>query len=617
MAEPTPTAAPGGRLLSGDVDAALRAMSVPMLVGMVAMIAVNLVDTWWVSRLGTGALAAMTFTFPVEAVVLNIAFGLMVGTSVAVARAVGSGQADEARWLTTHATVLALGVVAVLSGLGLTFQEPLFRAMGAEGPLLDDIQRYMTPWFIGVPFLVVPMIANGALRAVGDAQTPMRVMVAAALVNAVLAPVLLFGWGPIPAYGLAGAAIAGVIARFVTMVVVFVVLLRRTSLLGLAGTTPQRLLRSWWTVLQVAGPAAITNAIGPFAVGLLTVMLARHGPAALAAWGIGARVDAVLLLVPNALAGGLSPFVGQNWAAHLRARVADALRRTLVFTVVWGLGATALLAVLAPWVATLFTADPAVQAQVTTYLRIVPFGYAFVGAASICASTFNAVDRAMRASLLAVLRSLGIGVPLAWAGDTVAGPPGLLAGLVVASAVTAWVGVRWMRAYLWPLGDKPAGVGAALDADALRVWLARHDPWTGLAPSAPTVLALEGVRAYPLGNRRVGLYVGARELLNLHASGTLDLPLPGEIGENLVRLGVVQRHPSHEHNGRYRLETSATPATDTVAWLIGLSHLLYALSQRGAADPITQAEMATYTRTPQCVAAMTAAAARWDAVAPA
>jgi hypothetical protein len=429
-----------------------------------------------------------------------------------------------------------------------------------------------------------------------------------------LAPLLIFGAGPIPALALQGAALAGVLSRFVTLVVVFVVLLRRTSLLGLAGTTLQNLLRSWWTVLQVAGPAAVTNAVGPFAVGLLTVMLARHGPEALAAWGIGARVDAVLMLVPNALAGGLSPFVGQNWGAHLRARVAQALRRALTFTVVWGMGATALLALVAPWVATLFTADAGVQEQVTIYLRIVPVGYAFVGAATICASTFNAVDRAIRSTLLAVLRSLGIGVPLAWAGDSVAGTAGLLAGLVVASVVTAWVGVRWMRAYLWPLGDKPVGVGEALGADALRRWAADHTPWTSLDPQVATILALEGIRAYRVGGDRVGLYVGARELLHLHGTGKLDVPLPVEVGENLVRLQLLQRHPRHEQNGWYRLELSASPEMDTVGWLIGLSHLLYALSQRGAADPITQAELRAYTRTPQCVAAMTAAA-RWDAVA--
>ena len=248
-----PSRPPPARLLSGAVPRALREQTVPMLVGMVAMIMVNLVDTWWVSRLGTQALAAMTFAFPVEALVMNLALGLMVGTSVAVSRAVGAGRPEEARLLTTHAALLAAGVVAVVSGLGLVFQRGLFRAMGAEGPLLDDVVAYMTPWFVGVAFLVVPMIANGALRAMGDARTPMRIMIAAAVINAVLDPLFIFGFGPVPAMGLQGASVATVIARFVTMVTVFIVLARRTPLLGLQGTTLGTLRASWWAVGRVAG----------------------------------------------------------------------------------------------------------------------------------------------------------------------------------------------------------------------------------------------------------------------------------------------------------------------------------------------------------------------------
>lgn len=583
-----------------------------MVVGLVAMIFVNLIDTYWVSRLGTEALAAMTFTFPVSSIVINIALGLMIGTSVAVSRAIGGGHQDEARHLTTHASVLAVLVVVAVSGLGLALQEPLFRAMGADGDLLENVILYMTPWFVGVAFLVVPMIANGALRANGDAKTPSRIMVAAAALNAVLDPLFIFGWGPVPAMGIQGAAIATVLARFATMVVVFVVLLRTTDLLGFAGTTPARVWRSWLAVGRVAVPAMVTNAVGPFAVGILTTMLAAHGPAALAAWGIGARVDAVVMLIPNALSSALSPFVGQNWGAHLRARVADAVRTSLWFAVGWGAALAALLLLVAPWIASAFSADPEVQTQIVTYLRIVPIGYAFVGAVSMCSSTFNAVDRATRSTVLSVLRSLGFAVPLAWAGDLIAGFDGLLFGLVVAAIVAALLGTRWMGTYLSPLGERPPGVGEALAPEALQRWLTDTSGWAGLLDRLPELLALERVQAYAVSHRRVGLYVGARVLVYLDKGGGMAVPMPVEVGENLRRLGAVEPHPDHDDNGWYRFALGRTGDADTAAWLIGLTHLLYALSQRGAADPITQQEMDTYTQGPRCVAAMTAAAERWS-----
>lgn len=607
-------AKPVARLLGGDVTDSLREMTVPMLVGLVAMILVNLIDTYWVSRLGTEALAAMTFTFPVEAVVINVALGLMIGTSVAVARAMGAGREDDARKLTTHATILAVGIVVLVSGAGLIWQENLFRLMGAEGQLLDNVQQYMTPWFVGVAFLVVPMIANGALRASGDAKTPMRVMVAAAALNAVLDPIFIFGWGPVPALELQGAAIATVIARFVTMITVFVVLLRKTNLLGLAGTNMQTMLSSWWTVGRVAGPAVATNAVGPFAVGILTTMLAQYGPSALAAWGIGARVDAVVLLVPNALSSALSPFVGQNWSAHLRARVSDAVRRALWFALLWGMVMAAVLMVMAPTIAGLFSAEPDVQASIVTYLRVMPIGYAFIGAASMCSSTFNAVDRATRSTVLAVLRSLALAVPLAWVGAQISDVHGLLLGLVVASIVSAILGVHWMRTFLYPMGDKPAGSQGFLTEEQARTWFQDHAMWAPLGEHVPALFKLDRLRIHALRSSDVVLAVGSRELLWIRASGALDLPLPLEVGENLARLGLIAPHPDHEADGWYQFVPEKTADVDRAQWLIGLSHLLYALSQRGAADPITQEEMRTYTQTPQCVAAMTAAAARWDAM---
>ena len=586
-----------------------------MVVGLVAMIFVNLVDTYWVSRLGTGALAAMTFTFPVESIVINIALGLMIGTSVAVSRAIGGGRAEEARLLTTHATVLAVAIVAAVSGLGLALQAPLFRMLGAEGQLLADVQSYMTPWFIGVGFLVVPMIANGALRASGDARTPSRIMVAAAIINAVLDPIFIFGFGPVPALGLQGAAIATVIARFLTMVMVFVVLLRNTNLLGFAGTTAARIWGSWVAVGRVAVPAMVTNAVGPFAVGILTTMLAAHGPEALAAWGIGARVDAVLMLIPNALSSALSPFVGQNWGAHLRARVADAVRKSLWFAVLWGAVAAGTLVALAPYIAGVFSDDPGVQASIVTYLRIVPVGYAFVGAVSMCSSTFNAVDRATRSTVLSVLRSLGFAVPLAWIGNEVAGVQGLLLGLVIASIMAALLGARWMSTYLSPMGERPPGVGKPLDASTLTDWLVSDGAWRDLQPRVPELLGLDSMQAYKQSGGRVGLYVGARVLAHLDAKGRLSVPLPVEVGENLRRFGSLDPHPDHDANGWYRFELGENGDVGTATWLIGLSHLLYALSERGAADPITQAEMDAYTQTPNCVRAMKAAASRWNAVA--
>ncbi|MEC7949208.1 MAG: hypothetical protein VX265_16685, partial [Myxococcota bacterium] len=149
--------------------------------------------------------------------------------------------------------------------------------------------------------------------------------------------------------------------------------------------------------------------------------------------------------------------------------------------------------------------------------------------------------------------------------------------------------------------------------EAFRTWLAQTGAWEGLLPHVPTLLELESVQAFAISRRRIGLFVGARVLVFVDASGRMSVPMPVEVGENLCRLGSLAPHPDHANNGWYRFVLGSNGDEGTAAWLIGLTHLLYALSQRGASDPITQREMDTYSQGPRCVAALTAAAARWDA----
>jgi putative MATE family efflux protein len=431
-------------LLEGDVAATLRSMTLTSAAGMLAMIATSLVDTYWVSRLGTAQLAAISFAFPLESLVMNVGLGLMIGTSTAVARATGTGDSARAARLTTHAVVLAVGFVALLAGAGYLWHAPLFRALGADAATLAQLSGYVRTWCVGIVFMMVPLVVNGALRAVGDAQTPMRVMLLGACLTALLDPLFIFGAGPVPAMGLRGAATASLCARVLVSLTVLVVMARRGLL---DRTLPSRaeLGDSVRTILRVGGPAILTNALGPLAVTLVTGIVASHGAAALAGYGTGARVDALVMIAPFALSGALSPFVGQNWAAHLRKRVAIGVRGSVRFVLVWGvLCAVALLAGAEP-IAARFSDDPDVRTALVTYLRTIPVGYAFLAAVGVASSVFNAVDQALRSTMLSVLRSLVVAVPAAWVGGMLGGLTGVYLGLVVASMVAAILGVHWLR----------------------------------------------------------------------------------------------------------------------------------------------------------------------------
>ena len=214
-------------LTEGAVGRTLIKLTIPMFLAILAMVVFNLVDTAFVGRLGTEELAAISFTFPVVLVINSLAGGLGVGASAVISQAIGKGDRYRVQRLTTDSLGLSVMVGVVFVSIGLVTIDPLFRLLGATPEVLPLIRQYMTLWYIGVIFVVIPMVGNAAIRATGDTRTPATIMMVAAGINIILDPILIFGLGFFPGLGIAGAALATVIARAITLGASLWVLVRR------------------------------------------------------------------------------------------------------------------------------------------------------------------------------------------------------------------------------------------------------------------------------------------------------------------------------------------------------------------------------------------------------
>ncbi|WP_033936041.1 MATE family efflux transporter, partial [Vibrio cholerae] len=170
-------------LLSAPIPLVLRQMTVPMIFGLVAILMFNLVDTFFISLLGTQALAAISYTFPVTFAVNCITMGIGVGLSTCIGRLLGQGDGRQAARVSSHGLLLALLLVAAASTLGLLTIEPLFLLLGASHELIPLIKEYMVVWYLTIPLLVLPMAGNSAIRATGDTKTPAKIMMLAGLIN--------------------------------------------------------------------------------------------------------------------------------------------------------------------------------------------------------------------------------------------------------------------------------------------------------------------------------------------------------------------------------------------------------------------------------------------------
>ena len=435
------------RLISGPIGPTLFKLSAPMLIGILGMMAFNVVDIFFVGRLGTVPLAAITLTFPVVMVVGTFTLGLGVGAMAVISKGIGAGDRGSIRRHSTDSLSLAAVCVLVLTGIGLTTIDPLFRLLGASEAMLPYVKQYMDIWYPGMLFYIVPVVGNNIIRATGDTITPSAVMLTGVLVNAMLDPLFIFGWGPVPAMGIAGAAVATVIARGLTLALALWVLHFREHLLASPWPGINELLRSWKILLATGLPVAVSNAIIPIALGILTRIVTRFGEEAVAGFGVASRIEGFGMAVVYALSTGMSPFVGQNFGAGKIDRIAKGISLARMFSLAWGMLLAVIFWICARPVAAWFNDDPQVLESAVQYLWIVPFSLGLRSIHQIIWTSLNVLGRPWDSLILEFLLAFALWIPFAWIGALMYGTAGLYWGLTLANiiaGVIAYVWVDWV-----------------------------------------------------------------------------------------------------------------------------------------------------------------------------
>ncbi|MBT7122905.1 MAG: MATE family efflux transporter, partial [Clostridia bacterium] len=342
--------------------------------------------------------------------------------------------------------ILAFVVVVVVVVVGLLTIEPLFYGLGATDVEMPYIKQYMTVWYFGVPLVVIPMVGNNIIRALGDTKIPGLVMLVAAGMNIMLDPLFIFGIGFFPQMGVTGAALATVISRFTTLCVSLYVLGRRERLLTFAGFSFAKMRSSFARVLHVAIPSALTRAIVPFGAYIITGLLAVYGAGVVAGYGAGIRSEFVMLTVVGALASVMISYSGQNFGARNIERLRQGFKFAVSVNALYSIGAYAVLFFAAPYVAKLFSSEEIIMQTTVLYLRIAGAGLAFQGSIQIVTSSFNAVGKPIYATIIALLQMFGIYIPLSFALSSLLGQAGIFVALVISYILAAVIGhISFMR----------------------------------------------------------------------------------------------------------------------------------------------------------------------------
>jgi putative MATE family efflux protein len=368
------------QMLHAPLLPTLFRLATPNVMGLFAATVVIGYDGYILGLVGAEALAGIALVFPLSMLMLQMSAGGIGGaTTAAVARALGAGRREDASRLAQQALLIAALLAVVFMVVMLGFGRSIFAAMGGKGAALDAALAYSNALFAGAASIWFANVLAGVVRGAGNMLLPSLLLVGTALLHLLLAPLLVFGWGPVQGIGVAGAAISTLTVNALSSLVMVGWLLRREGAVHLQRTPWWPRAALWRDILRVGLPASLSPVISNASIAVATAFVGHYGTAALAGYGVAARLEYILVPIAFGFGTALTAMVATNMGAGQSARaVRVAWAGGAVVAAITGvIGVTTAIAP-SLWM-NLFTQDAEVLAFGASYLNIVGGFYGFFG----------------------------------------------------------------------------------------------------------------------------------------------------------------------------------------------------------------------------------------------
>ncbi len=434
-------------LTKGAVGAQLTRMTIPYFLGISSMILASMIETIYIGILGARELAAYSFMFPVIMALTSISMGVGIGASSLIARAEGEGDREQVKRLATHTVFLTLALTLVLSCSTYFFLEFFYASMGAKGEVLQLVVAYAEIWVVfGLVSFTIPMVSSTVLRALGIAKVPGYIMTITSGVQLVVSPILIFGLFGVPAQGLLGSAYGFLIIGFIRIIAFGVLVANENILLT------REVLKGWLlsakSIMHIALPSMLSSLIGPISIGITIALLAAHGDVIVAAFGVVSRIEMLVTMILGALASSVAPFVGQNWGAKQDDRVREGLSIAYRFCLFWGVVCFIVLGLFGDNLVGLINDDEQLTEAAGWFMIIVPIGFGLMGVGQVAASVFIALGKPMPPTILSILRTVVVYIPMAIVFDRYWGYIGIFISLMVANVLFGGAAYAWGKIML-------------------------------------------------------------------------------------------------------------------------------------------------------------------------
>ncbi|MGI9477349.1 MAG: MATE family efflux transporter [Hyphomicrobiaceae bacterium] len=396
-------------LLEAPIPKLLWRLAAPNAVATLILTFVTLADAWFVGWLGTGALASLAIVFPFQTLLQMMAAGAIGGgVTSALARALGAGDEIRANSIAWHAILIGGGLSLVyVVGLGV-FARPIFAMLGGEGDVLSGAVAYAQIAFGGATVMWLFYVSAAILRGTGDTKTPARGMIVSSIAQIALSGVLTLGAGPVPAFGVVGPAIAIVVCQGLTALYFLTHLFNDKSGLNIRPHAPR--WPPFADIMQVGGIALLNSVTMAGTVIVVTGFIGHYGTAALAGYGLGGRLELMLVPIAFGIGAALTAGVGANFGAGQYAR-ARRIAWAGAFVAMLITGAIGLAVWLVPdfWLGR-FTADLEAYAYGAHYLGIAGPFYGLFGAGMALYFASQGTGRLLLPVLVSVTRIAMVGL---------------------------------------------------------------------------------------------------------------------------------------------------------------------------------------------------------------
>lgn len=430
----------------------LLALAIPIILANAVQTSYQLINTFWLGRLGANAVAAISVSFPIIFLLVSLGGGLTIAGSILVAQYTGARDSAKVNHASGQTLLMVVAISLLLSIVGFAAVPLLLRLMNVEAEVFSEAASYMRISFVGIVFVFAFAMYQSIMRGIGEVKAPLYVVSASVVLNMILDPILIYGWGAIPALGVAGAAYATLATQIVSAVVGMYLLFSARYGLHLKA---RDLIPDWpliKLVFRLGLPASIEQSMQALSMTVTTILVSTFGTLAIAAYGLGFRVLTFVIIPAFGISMAVSTLVGQSIGAGDRQN-AEKIAIAASWLSVWLLGAIGIVFFVfaAPIVRFFVPEDAALIAESALVLRYMAVAFATLGVQLALSGAYRGAGATFITMLLSALGVWVVQLPIAFCISkyTAMGEDGIWLSFPLSSVINMLVSIWYFRHGQW------------------------------------------------------------------------------------------------------------------------------------------------------------------------